>query len=315
MVKTTALSLFQKAVQALSISVYSGGGKNINSAESLKKYLDSQPANSLDKPIKVRMRVDNAMIRNVAKVLKASDKFMSLDLSCSSGLTAIGENAFKEVKSLAGVILPNSVTYIGDYAFIGTGLASVNIPKNVTSIGKGVFAFCANLTGINIPNSVTSIGDTAFARCTSLASVTIGKGVTNIEGGVFNGCTSLASITIPDNVTSIGGSAFNGCSSLVNVTIGSGVTSIGLFAFYKCASLASITVGSGVTSIAYYAFFDCSILTSVVFKSVIPASGFDASAFIGNLRCAFYSSDAANGTPGTYTRARGSETWTLLANT
>jgi hypothetical protein len=92
--------------------------------------------------------------------------------------------------------------------------------------------------------------------------------------------------------------------------MGSGVISIGLFAFYKCASLESITIGSGVTSIAYYAFFDCAILNSVKFKSAIPAGGFDASAFTGNLRSVFYSSDAVNGTPGTYIKASSGEEWT-----
>jgi hypothetical protein len=92
--------------------------------------------------------------------------------------------------------------------------------------------------------------------------------------------------------------------------MGSGVTSIGFFAFYRCESLASVTIESGVTSIGYYAFIDCPILTSAEFKGAIPAGGFDASAFTGNLRSAFYSSDAANGTPGTYVKASGGDNWT-----
>jgi hypothetical protein len=308
-IKTTALAFFKKAAQSFSKPFFSGGGRNIDSAEALKEYLDSQPANSPDKPIKVSIRVDDAMIKNVAKVLKTSDKFVNLDLSRSSALAVIREKTFKEVKALAGVTLPDSVTSIGDNAFIGTSLTSISMPKNVTSIGNGAFSYCTNLANASIPDSVTNIGDSAFAWCISLASITIPAGVSGIEGGVFNGCAGLISITIPDGVTSIGGSAFNGCTSLANVNMGRGVTSIGLFAFYRCASLPSITIESGVTSIAYYAFFDCALLTSVEFKGAIPASGFDASAFTGGLRNAFYSSDAANGTPGKYIKASGGENW------
>jgi hypothetical protein len=77
----------------------------------------------------------------------------------------------------------------------------------------------------------------------------------------------------------------------------------------RCTSLASITIGSGVTSIEYYAFIDCAILNSVEFKGTIPASGFDVFAFPTNLRNAFYSSDAVNGTPGIYIKTSGGENW------
>ena len=63
-------------------------------------------------------------------------------------------------------IIPNTVTTIGDDAFLGcTSLASVNIPNSVTSIGGGAFYNCEGLTSVTIPNSVTYIGPLAFAHC------------------------------------------------------------------------------------------------------------------------------------------------------
>ena len=117
------------------------------------------------------------------------------------------------------ITIPDSVTGIGEYAFIGcSSLTSVTIPDSVTSIWLWAFAGCSGLASVTIPDSVTSIGEGAFIECTSLASVTIGNGVTIIGDSVFCFCTSLTSVTIPDSVTSIGRSAFSGCSSLTSVT-------------------------------------------------------------------------------------------------
>ena len=69
-------------------------------------------------------------------------------------------------------VIPNSVTSIGDFAFVYcTGLTSVTIPNSVTSIGRFAFSYCAGLTSVTIPNSVTSIGMYAFYGFTGLTSV------------------------------------------------------------------------------------------------------------------------------------------------
>ena len=87
-----------------------------------------------------------------------------------------------EVKDL---VIPNSVTSIGDYAFEGcSGITSVTIPNSVTSIGDWAFKNCSDITSVTIPNSVISIGDYAFEGCYSLTSVTISK-YCSIESSSF----------------------------------------------------------------------------------------------------------------------------------
>ena len=122
-----------------------------------------------------------------------------------------------------------------------TSTTKVVIPDSVTNIGNYAFYGCSGLTSIIIPDSVTSIGDYAFRGCASLTSITIPNNVTSIGNYTFYGCVSLTSITIPNNVTSIGSYAFNNCSYLTNITISDSVTSIGENAFSWCESLRSIT--------------------------------------------------------------------------
>ena len=70
--------------------------------------------------------------------------------------------------------------------------------------------------------------------------------------------------------------------------------------------------GSTFISIGDAAFYNCTSLVSVTFQGTIASSLFNADAFyeLGNLRARFYANNPSNGTPGTYTRAAGSSSWT-----
>ena len=174
-------------------------------------------------------------------------------------VTQIYENAFYG-KNITMVIIPDSVTSIGSYAFSScNSLTSVTIPDSVTSIGGSAFYGCS-LTSVTIPDSVTTIGDKAFSGCGSLTSVTIGNSVTTIGDEAFFYCDSLTSVTIGNGVTTIGDSAFSYCSRLTSVTIPDSVTTIGNYAFSGCGRLTSVTIGNGVTSISNSAFNNCNAL-------------------------------------------------------
>ena len=144
-----------------------------------------------------------------------------------------------EVKS---IVMPDSVTSIGNYAFYGcSSLTNITIPDSITSIGNNTFYNCSSLTDVAVPNGVTSIGDHAFSRCSGLTAITIPNSVTNIKDSAFSRCTSLTSITVSTSVTSIESGAFSGCISLASITIPDRATSIGNGAFNDCISLASVT--------------------------------------------------------------------------
>ena len=109
---------------------------------------------------------------------------------------------------------------IGNYTFSDcSGLTSLILPSNVTSIGYSAFYGCIRLTSLTLPSSVTSIGSSAFEACYGLFSLTLPSSVTEIGESAFEGCIRLASLTLPSSVTSIGKSAFEGCSGLTSIYV------------------------------------------------------------------------------------------------
>ena len=188
-------------------------------------------------------------------------------------VTSIGGYAFMGCSGLTSVTIPNSVTSIGMSAFYGcSGLTSVTIPESVTSIGDNAFSRCTGLTSVTIPNSVTSIGYQAFYNCSGLTSVTIPNSVTSIGYQAFYNCSGLTSITIPNSVKSIGDNVFKGCTGLTSVNIPESVTSIGGYAFKGCTGLTSVNIPESVTSIGFEAFSNCSGLTSVAVENPTPVT-------------------------------------------
>jgi len=194
-------------------------------------------------------------------------------------------------------IIPNSVIYIGDYAFYGCpSLDSVAIPNSVTSIGVGAFFYCG-LTSVTIPNSVTSIGNMAFRDCKILTSIEIPNSVTNFGDYVFSGCInlpvenniryadtylvgavdkSLSSYSIKEETRWIGVGAFRYCNNMTSVTIPDNVTNIGTQAFADCSGLSSVTIGNSVTIIGEAGFQNCSSLTSVTIPDNVTNIGTQA---------------------------------------
>ena len=200
--------------------------------------------------------------------------FSLQSITIPNSVTSIGDGAFIGCFSLQSITIPNSVTSIGDRAFIGCEfLQSVTIPNSVTSIGNRAFEQCKSLQSVTIPNSVKSIGDEVFSSCESLQSITIPNSVTSIGDEAFEYCESLQSITIPNSVTKIGDEAFRWCTSLQSITIPNSVKSIEDGAFYWCTSLQSITIPNSVTSIGDEAFSDCKSLQSITIPNSVTSIG------------------------------------------
>ena len=104
--------------------------------------------------------------------------------------------------------IPNGTTRIESYAFENAIIRSILIPNSVSSIGDCAFAGCKKLQEIELPSSITEIGGAAFDNCASLYNIILPKKLKRIDVQTFEHCKSLTHIQIPDSVEEIGNYAF-----------------------------------------------------------------------------------------------------------
>ena len=159
----------------------------------------------------------------------------------------------------------NAVTSIGNYAFFGSGIETLTIPDNITSIGREAFRECKSLKSITLPQNITRLEDYTFYECSTLTKINLPDGITSIEQSAFAGCSSLDNLALPSNLKTIGDSAFSGCEKLKTITLNVGLTGIGKSAFSGCTSLVSITLPKTIVGIGSSAFDKCTNLTTIIF--------------------------------------------------
>lgn len=211
-------------------------------------------------------------------------------------VVALGNGAFKGCSDLTSVVIPNTVFTIGDDAFRGCGLKSIDIPNSVNSIGGNAFTSCFALKSVIIPASVKEVRYDAFSGCSGLVKSAYPSTIKNpfendvpvvcylvngtiVEDGYiwsedktelyFVPLDLKGEFEIPNSVNYIGGYAFCGCSDMTKVTIPNSVTRIGESAFESCSGLTSIDIPNSVTKIGKSAFESCSGLTKVTIPNSV----------------------------------------------
>lgn len=195
-----------------------------------------------------------------------------------------------------------TVTKIDQRAFINCrSIASVFIPKSVTSIGYATFSQCSAMTiycevesqpsgwNKNWKDSIASV----VWDCNNNDIADDGYIYTYVDGIKFaikDGTAMLSGqrvdfagdLIIPSkvvykgteySVTKIGNDAFANCSELTSVIIPDSVESIEYSAFYDCNSLVSVIIGNGVINVRSNAFKDCSALENVTIGNNVTSIG------------------------------------------
>ena len=107
-----------------------------------------------------------------------------------------------------------TVTAIGDNAFAGKPITSIQIPSTVTSVGASAFENCTRLYSVNLPSSVSAIGARAFAGCSVLVRIELPAGVVVLGASAFERCYTLETVYLPSSLVSIGDRAFRYCPAI-----------------------------------------------------------------------------------------------------
>lgn len=174
----------------------------------------------------------------------------------------VGEQAFKDSK-ITGTLTVENTGNIGANAFenvTGSYTATIN---NRGTINSYAFTGSSGLTSVEIGDNVTSIGNYSFQNCSNMSVASLGENIISIGYYAFDACSKLQSIDIPEAVASLGSYAFQNCSGMRTAKVGAGVTSINRYTFAGCKSLTDLQIGSNVNTIATYAFSGCSSLPSI----------------------------------------------------
>lgn len=149
------------------------------------------------------------------------------DIEGIEGVRIIGNDCFRGCSALSTIGIPSGCTSVGSYAFAGTAIKSISVPKSVTNIGEGAFSGCKKLSYAELPSGISAVSGSLFSGCTALEAFFVkddssygGSGMT-IETNAFSGCTALREVGIYSRAESlrIAKNAFSGCKGLKSVSI------------------------------------------------------------------------------------------------
>lgn len=196
------------------------------------------------------------------------------------GITKIQPLLLGECYELESVVIPDTVTEIGNSAFVDCkNLANVEIADSVTKIGSSAFNSCTSLENITLPDSVITIDSYAFANCTSLSSARLPKYLDTLWTGAFENCKNLTSVYIPNSLANINDYHGTGypCvfqnSGLKTIEFEKGRKTIQPYLFGECYELENIIIPDTVTEIGGAAFLNCTSLSNVTFPNKLEKLG------------------------------------------
>lgn len=221
------------------------------------------------------------------------------------GVTSIGDFTFANCGNVERITIPNSVTMIGEQAFINVdkvsiqahidsyakeyaerhGIPFVSLDGDIVDSGK-----CGdNLTWTLDEDGLLEISGTGemydYKRFespfygpdmqTGVHEIKIKEGVTSIGSNVFCWLTSLKKISIPNSVLRIGDSAITTCS-MTSLEIPDSVVEIGEAAFSNNSNLEKVVLSKNITTISADMFMSCSKLTDIKIPDGVTEIGSDA---------------------------------------
>ena len=212
------------------------------------------------------------------------------------GVEVIASHAFEPLGFRGGKSvsfdIPGSVKVIKDYAFSDCDwLSAVTLHNGLEEIGRWAF-HGTSIESIVIPKTVKKIDPAAFNRTNLLKSIKVEKGNkvydsrqkcnAIIESDAHRLLVACSGTVIPDGVRIIGEGSFNGIQ-VTDVIIPQSVVEIEDCAFFSCAMKGRLLVPGSVKRIGKQAF-SVSKIDELVLEEGVEAIGNSAFSQCRNLR-------------------------------
>ena len=190
------------------------------------------------------------------------------------GITTIGDRAFYEDEYLSAINMPRDLELIDQYAFYGCDTLTfvrAGACSRLRRIEDHAFYSCTMLAELRLPNGLTYIGPWAFAwdRILGQEDTTLGlpSSLQVIDTGAFAFVNHHKNLNIPANVTRIGDYAFMCDYYMNNLTFSPGdkPLTIGKAAFFGDNHMKTVDLSNRVAQIDKCAFAGCEMLEEVYF--------------------------------------------------
>lgn len=215
-------------------------------------------------------------------------------------ITEIPGEGMYGLSRLSTVMLPETLTKIGNEAFRETNFYQITVPASVENIGRQVWRntplrhitfaqgskltiigyaafYGTDLTEFDMPDTVTEIDDDSgwsdygiLGACKSLRRLHLSDNLREVQSSLAYDCDSLSEVNIPLKATAIGNNAFRN-TALRSLDIPASVKTLGSnFAAY-CKSLKEVNLPPDCSSLSS-CFNGCTALEKVVIPCATPPS-------------------------------------------
>ena len=170
------------------------------------------------------------------------------NVTWNEGCTTLGNHVFKNCP-LAAVTFPKTLGSIGEWAFEGTKLETVDLSNTqIKKLPNGSFYNCEKLNDVKLPIELTDIGECAFYK-SAIASITFPISLQKIDAWAFQ-YTKLTNVVIPTTTGHIGDGAFSDNANLKTVVVNGPECYLAVSAFAKCPTLTDVYITSNKEPVA-----------------------------------------------------------------
>ena len=172
---------------------------------------------------------------------------LSGSYTVAESTTVIGTHAFQACVNMNTIVLSERLECIENGAFESSGITSIILPKNVSTILGNPFVYAGKLSRILVdsenPNFTNDSSGVLYSKDKSTLIVApmkisgtyvVPEGVKYINKNAFEQCPFIKTIVLPNSLETLEDYSFINCKALTKADIPANVSQIAPNAFYRC---------------------------------------------------------------------------------